>query len=261
MRLPEPTDGVAFITGASTGIGRALAIRLAAAGWRVVVCARSAAGLDEVAAAGAAGHIISRPLDVTDEQAVNRTISDIEANIGPIALAVLNAGGHRPVRAATLSVADFRALVELNLMGTVHCLAALLPAMRRRKLGQIAITSSVAGYRGLPTASAYGMTKAGLINMAESLAPELEDDDIRLQIVNPGFVATPLTAGNPFPMPFLITPEAAAEAYYRGLRRGRFEIVFPWRMAVVMKIYRILPYALAMRLARRFIPKGYHVER
>ncbi len=260
MRLPEPTDGVAFITGASTGIGRSLAIRLAASGWRVVVCARSAAGLDEVAATGG-GRIIARPLDVTDEQAVNRAISDIEANIGPIALAVLNAGRHRTVRAATLSVADFRALIELNLMGTVHCLAALLPAMRRRKRGQIAITSSVAGYRGLPTASAYGMTKAGLINLAESLAPELEDDGIRVQIVNPGFVATPLTAGNPFPMPFLITPEAAAEAYYRGLKRGGFEVVFPWRMAVVTKIYRSLPYALAMPLARRLIPKGYHVER
>jgi NAD(P)-dependent dehydrogenase (short-subunit alcohol dehydrogenase family) len=257
MRLPRPEDGVAFVTGASTGIGRALAMRLAAAGWRVVAAARSAADLNEVAAAGIPGRICPWPLDIRDADAVNRAVSEAEAAMGPIALAVLNAGSHRPVRAATLKAEDFRALVELNLMGTVNCLAALLPVMRARKRGQIAITSSVAGYRGLPTASAYGMTKAGLINMAEALAPELEAEGIRLQIVNPGFVATPLTALNRFPMPFLISPAAAAEAFYRGLRKGRFEIVFPRRMALVMKIYRCLPYALAMPLARRLIPRDY----
>jgi NAD(P)-dependent dehydrogenase (short-subunit alcohol dehydrogenase family) len=255
MRLPSPDDGEAFITGASTGIGRALAIRLAVAGWRVVAAARSAADLNEVAAAGPPGRIRALPLDVTDAAAVSRAVSEVEVTIGPIVLAVLNAGTHRPVRAATFKAADFRALIELNLMGTVNCLDSLLPVMRGRKRGQIAITASVAGYRGLPTASAYGMTKAGLINMAEALAPELEADGIRLQIANPGFVATPLTARNRFPMPFLISPEAAAEAYFRGLRAGRFEIAFPRRMALAMKLYRLLPYGLAMALARQWIPK------
>ncbi len=255
MRLPKPEDGLALITGASTGIGRALALRLAAAGWTVVACARRAAALDETAAAAVAGRIHPWPLDVTDAAAVNRAVAGIEAKLGAIALGVLNAGTHRPVRAATFEPADFRALIELNLMGTVNCLAALLPVMRSRKRGQIAITASVAGYRGLPTASAYGMTKAGLINMTEALAPELAGEGICLQIVNPGFVATPLTRRNPFPMPFLISPEAAAEAYYEGLRSGRFEIVFPRRMAWAMKIYRCLPYFLAMPIARRLIPK------
>jgi NAD(P)-dependent dehydrogenase (short-subunit alcohol dehydrogenase family) len=256
MRLPKPEDGLAFVTGASTGIGRALAMRLAAAGWMVVACARNVQALEALAAADAAGRIRPWPLDVRDGAAVIRAVAAIEATLGPIALGVLNAGSYRPVRAARLDPADFRALIELNLMGTVNCLAALLPVMRSRKLGQIAITASVAGYRGLPTASAYGTTKAGLINMTEALAPELAREGICLQIVNPGFVATPLTASNPFPMPFLISTEAAAEAFYRGLRDGRFEIVFPWRFVWLMKIYRCLPYFLAMPIAQRLLPRN-----
>jgi NAD(P)-dependent dehydrogenase (short-subunit alcohol dehydrogenase family) len=246
MRLPNPEDGVALITGASSGIGRALAIRLAAAGWTVIACAPPAPELEETAAADTARRIHAWPLDVTDPAAVNSAVAEVEARLGAIALGVLNAGAYRPVSAGSFDPADFRALIELNLMGVVNCLAALLPVMRPRKMGQIAITASVAGYRGSPTASAYGMTKAGLINMAESLAPELAREGICLQIVNPGFVATPLTAPIPFPMPFIMSSEAAAQAYYRGLLGGRFEIAFPWRLVWRLKIYRCLPYFLTI---------------
>jgi NAD(P)-dependent dehydrogenase (short-subunit alcohol dehydrogenase family) len=255
-RLPKPDDGVAWITGGSSGIGRALALRLARAGWTVIISARHDKALGDVAASDPHKHIHGVAVDVTDEAAIARAVGEIEQRFGAIALAILNGGTYREVTAANFRAADFRAHVEVNIMGVVHCLEALLPHMRQRKLGQIAITGSVAGYRGLYRSGAYGLTKAGLINMAEALAPELEREGICLQICNPGFVATPLTAGNPFPMPQLMTAEAAAEAYYRGLMGGRFEIAFPWRFVFTLKVLRALPYALALPLLRRLGPKG-----
>jgi NAD(P)-dependent dehydrogenase (short-subunit alcohol dehydrogenase family) len=255
IRLPKPVDGVAWVTGGSSGIGRALALRLAEAGWTVIISALDADGLDEAAAADPHKRILTAQLDVTDEPEVMRTVGDIEQRFGNIALAILNAGIYSPLFAEDLATAPFRAMVEVNVMGVVHCLAALLPRLRRRKLGQIAITASPAGFRGFYGAGAYGLTKAGLINMAEALAPELERDGIRLQICNPGFVATPMTANNLFAMPLLMTADAAGKAYFRGLQRGRFEIVFPWRVVWKMKVWRALPYALALPLLRRTLPK------
>ena len=139
-------------------------------------------------------------------------------------------------------------------MGTVHCLEALLPGMIARRGGRIAVVASLAGYRGLPTSSAYGMTKAGLINMAEALKPELDGYGVRLQVVNPGFVRTPLTDRNAFAMPFLMDVEDAAEAFYRGLCSERFEIVFPRRLAYLLKILRVLPAPLAFAVTRRLVP-------
>ena len=127
--------------------------------------------------------------------------------------------------------------------------------MIERRAGRIALVASLAGYRGLPTSAAYGMTKAGLINMAEALKPELERVGIQLQIVNPGFVRTPLTDRNPFPMPFLMEPEDAAAAFYRGLQSDRFEIVFPRRFAAILKVLRCLPASLAFAVTRRLVPE------
>jgi NAD(P)-dependent dehydrogenase (short-subunit alcohol dehydrogenase family) len=169
---------------------------------------------------------------------------------------VLNAGTHIPVRAEALRVEDFRRLVDLNLLGTVHCLAALVPRLIDRRAGRIAVVASVAGYRGLPTAAAYGMTKAGLINMAEALRVELAPKGVTLQIVNPGFVRTPLTERNEFEMPFLMEPDAAAEALFRGLQSDRFEIAFPRRFVVLMKLLRCLPAPLALALTRRMVPQS-----
>ena len=250
--------GCAWITGASSGLGRALARRMAADGWTVAASARNAEALAELAAsaAGLAGEIRAYPLDVTDPAAVADTVAAVERELGPIDQAVLNAGTHRPVRAAELAAGDFRALVELNLMGTVHGLEALLPGMIARKGGRIAVVASVAGYRGLPTSAAYGMTKAGLINLAEALKPELDGHGVTLQLVNPGFVRTPLTDKNPFPMPFLMEVEDAAEAFYRGLRSDRFEIVFPRRFAYMLKVLRCLPAPLAFAVPRHLVPKS-----
>lgn len=249
---------VVWITGASSGIGAALARRMAGAGWQVAASARSADRLAALAeeAGDAPGRIVPVPLDVTDPRAVEDAVARIEHEIGPIAQAVLNAGTHTPVAADSLRVEDFRPLVELNLLGTVHCLVPLVPRLIDRRAGRIAIVASVAGYRGLPSAAAYGMTKAGLINMAEALRVELAPRGVAVQVVNPGFVRTPLTDRNAFRMPFLMEPEAAAEAFYRGLQSNRFEIAFPRRFVYLMKMLRILPAPLAFAVTRRMVPQS-----
>jgi short-subunit dehydrogenase len=125
--------------------------------------------------------------------------------------------------------------------------------MRARRRGRIAVVASLAGYRGLPSAAAYGATKAALINMCEALFPDLAKDGIRLSLVNPGFVSTPLTDKNDFPMPFLISAEAAARCIAGGLETGRFEIAFPWRFAWIMKCLRLLPARLLFLITRRMV--------
>lgn len=247
----------AWITGASSGLGRALALKMAAEGWHIAISARSEDQLQAVAALASAfpGKVEVFPLDVTERADVQETVARILQVFGLPDLVVLNAGTHKPTPAASLAAEDFRQLVDLNLMGTVHCLEAILPPLRQRGDGQIAIVASLAGYVGLPLAGAYGMTKAGLINLAEALEPELRAEGISLQIVNPGFVRTPLTDRNPFPMPFLMEVEAAAEAFYSGLRSGAFEIIFPRRFAYLLKLLRILPYPLALAMTRRLLPK------
>ncbi len=225
---------------------------MARAGDSVALSARSGDKLEEMA--GEAG-LSAFAVDVQDAEATRAAVSRIEAALGPIDQAVLNAGTHQPVDARQLDPRDFRKLVEVNLMGTVNSLAAVLPGMLARRRGRIAIVASVAGYRGLPTSAAYGMTKAGLINLAEALRVELEPHGIVVQIVNPGFVRTPLTDRNPFPMPFLMEPEDAAEAFFRGLQSDRFEIAFPRRMVLIMKLLRCLPAPLAFAVTRRLVPK------
>lgn len=248
-------DGVCWITGASSGIGRALALRMAAEGWTVAASARRDSELVRLAAEAPEGQIVPIAVDTTDAASVAATVARIERDVGPIAIAVLNAGTHIPVHARSLSVEPFQKLADVNLMGTIACLVPVVAAMRNRGRGRIAIVASVAGYRGLPTSAAYGMTKAGLINLAESLAPELAKAGVRLQIVNPGFVRTPLTDRNAFPMPFLMAPDAAADALFRGLSSNRFEIAFPRFFALLMKLFGLLPYPLAFAIARRVTPK------
>lgn len=245
-------SGSAWITGASSGIGRALALRLADEGWRVAVSARDAEALAALSGAPeSAGRLHPFPLDVTDAAAVEAGVAAIEAALGPLELIVLNAGTHQPMGAADFDAATARQLMEVNYMGVVHGLAAVLPRLRARRSGRVAVVASLAGYRGLPGAAAYGPTKAALINLCESLRPELDRDGVLLQLVNPGFVKTPLTDRNDFPMPFLMPLEKAAEAFRRGLAGRRFEIVFPRRFAALLRLGRCLPYALYFALTRR----------
>ncbi len=246
-----------WITGASSGLGRAVASLLVARGYHVAVSARRREALADLAGelSGEPGTLAVYPLDVTDSEAVAGVVAKIETEIGPIGLALLNAGTHRKVMAKGFSAHDVRALIELNLMGCVYCLEAVLPTMIARGRGHVALVSSVAGYLGLPTSAGYGATKAGLINMAEALKPECDELGIKLQIVNPGFVKTPLTDKNPFPMPFLMAVDDAAKAMVAGLESRRFEVIFPRRLAYILKTLKFLPYPLFFALMRRVLPR------
>lgn len=247
-----------WVTGAGKGLGRSVAAALARRGAEVIVSARTRQDLDDLAEAmtSAPGKVIPVPLDVTDADAVAAAVERIETDIGAVDIAVLNAGTHKPVRARDFDVADVRGLVEVNLMGVVHGLAALLPQFLARRDGRLVVVASVSGYRGLPTAAAYGATKAGLINMCEALKPEMDRNGIGLTLVNPGFVRTPLTDRNEFNMPFLMEPEDAAERLVRGIESGRFEVTFPKRLTWGLKLLRCLPYLLYFPLTRNLDRNG-----
>jgi NAD(P)-dependent dehydrogenase (short-subunit alcohol dehydrogenase family) len=243
---------VAWITGAGKGLGRAVALSLVSRGWTVAASARSETDLTTLASESArgTGAVFPFVVDVTDEAAMMATAAAIEEKVGPLDLVILNAGTHEPVRARDFSVEPFRKLFETNVMGVVHGLAAVLPLFIGRRMGHIVVVSSVAGYRGLPTGSAYGATKAALTNMCEALKPELDRYGVRITVVNPGFIRTPLTDRNPFKMPFLMEPDDAAERLVRGLDSGGFEITFPRRFTWFLKLLRCLPYALYFPLVR-----------
>lgn len=255
LREPvRPSEGIAWVTGASSGIGAALAETLARAGWRVAATARSADALSALVdrSAGLSGEIRSYPGDVTDAAAMAAIVEAIETGCGPVALAVLNAGVYLPVDGIDPALGDFHASFDVNLKGTANCLVPIVAAMRPRRRGQIAVVASVAGYSGLPTSAAYGATKAGLINMAEAMKFDLDRLGIAIQLVSPGFVDTPATKENPFPMPDLMPVEAAAEALAEGLKRpDRFEITFPRRFTRKLKLLRLLPYGLYFPLVAR----------
>lgn len=244
------TRGLAWITGGGTGIGRALALRLASDGWQVVVSGRRPEPLEETATQ-APGAVHPWPLDVTDVAAVRRAVTDIEAKHGPIALAVLNAGMYQAVKLDNFKAEVMAEHMKVNYQGVVNGMDALLPAMRKRKAGHMVLVASVAGYRGLPLASAYGPTKAALINLAESLKYMFEKAGLTISVCNPGFVETPLTEGNKFPMPFLMKVDDAAAALQRGIYKRKFEIAFPTRFVLILKFMRALPYWAYFPLIKR----------
>jgi len=239
----------AWITGAGTGIGRAVALELARDGVRVAVSGRSADKLEQLAAEHA--NIEAFPLDVTDRAKMAAVAEAIEARLGPLDLVVFGAGNYKPATAANFVAEDFDQMMDVNYRGVINGLAAILPRMRARRSGHIAWIASVAGYRGLPKAAAYGPTKAALINLAECLQPELSRDGVTVSIINPGFVKTPLTAQNDFPMPFLMEAEEAGRLTVKGLKARKFEIAYPWAFVLILKIMRLLPYALYLKIIRR----------
>jgi len=246
----SPADGCVWITGASSGIGRAVALELARGGYKVAATARRVDALGELAAMD--GSIHAFPGDVTDRAKMASLVPEIEARLGPIALGFLNAGLYLPAERDSFSPELIANTFEVNIGGTVNCLAPLFEAMRKRRRGQIAITSSLAGYGGIPGSTAYGATKAASINMAEALHLTLDDEGLNVQIVNPGFVATAMTAHNDFfDMPFLMTADEAAKVICSGFKRGGFEITFPRRLAWTFKAARLLPYPLYLPLMKR----------
>lgn len=240
-----------WITGGGSGIGRALAQAVAAGGDRVVISGRRLDSLHETAAGSV--NILPLALDVANPAGVNAVVADIEARHGPIDVAILNAAQYQAMDLANFDSAVFRDLLTTNVIGVANCLDPLFKRMRARRTGQIAVVASVAGYRGLPKAAAYGASKAALINMVEALKPSADAAGIKLQIINPGFVETPMTKANDFPMPFLIKTDDAVKYIRRGLTGTGFEIAFPWAFVVLLKIGRWLPARLYFAITRRMI--------
>lgn len=240
-----------WITGGSSGIGREFAIRLARRGVRVAVSARSSDDLEALAAAHPG--ITAYPLDVTDRQAVHDTAARIAAAQGPIDLAVLSAGIFQAMSARKFSAETTAKVMGINYGGICNALEALIPPMVERGDGQIALLSSVAGLAGLPKLSPYCASKAAINALAESLYTELTPKGVALSLVAPGYIETPMTQDNKMPMPFLIPLDRAVDRLEAGLVRRRFEITFPWNIAVLLKLYRRAPYPLFFWIARNFL--------
>jgi short-subunit dehydrogenase len=245
-------DGLrVWIIGASSGIGAALATEALQAGARVALSARRAERLQAVA--GAHPQALVVPIDILDRDAWVARHAHICAAFGGVDLIIFCAADYRPERSWDVNPERASQTLETNLGSVYTGLATVLPAMLARGSGGIALVASVAGYFGLPNASVYGPTKAALINLAELLYVDLRPRGLSVYLINPGFVQTPLTAKNEFSMPALQTPAEAARAIRHGISAGRFEIHFPRRFTLAMKLVRSLPYRLRFALISRLV--------
>jgi len=226
-----------------------VALELARRGYKVAATARRGAELEALAAESQ--NIFSFPGDVTDRAGMAGLAGEIKASHGQIALAFINAGVYFVAEQEKFSADVVWRTFEINVGGTVNCLDPVLAAMKRRGKGQIALTSSLAGYGGIAGSSGYGSAKAALIYMAEALRLSYEQAGLTIQVVNPGFVHTAMTAQNDFEMPFIMGADRAARIICDGFKKNGFEIVFPRRLAYAFKAICLLPYALFFPLMRR----------
>lgn len=247
-----------WIVGASAGIGAAVVEKFqnhpTNADQKIIISARNEDALNKLADGNA--NIKTMPLDITDADTVTKTVASIEDEFGLPDLVILAAGVYAPMNVKDFSASTIKDHIDTNYLGNVNCLEPLLTKMRARKSGEIAVVASVAGYRGLPNAGAYGPTKAALINLCETLHAELEGSGVLLRVINPGFVKTRLTEKNDFEMPYLQTPEQAADFIYDGLcKNDKFEIAFPPPFVRQLKIARLLPYRIYFKLMRKMVTK------
>jgi len=244
-----------WLVGASTGIGRATASQLHRLGASVTVSARSAAALADFVTTHSGARAL--PVDATNAAALQAAAASLLQLHGRIDLVLYCAGHYRAMQATAFDLADALRHQQVNYVGALNLLDAVLPTLLRQAAAgapaHLSLVASVAGYRGLPNALAYGPTKAALINLAEVLYLDLRARGIGVSLVNPGFVETPLTAQNAFHMPALISPEAAAEAIVAGWQAGAFEIHFPKRFTRLLKVLRPLPDGLYFGAVRRAV--------
>ncbi len=243
----------AFITGASSGIGLELARELSRRGYRVALSARRMPLLEEAVKelSSSSAEAIAIECDVTDATAVKNAVSDAENRLGPITLAIANAGIALPTRASQFNLANAEAVMRTNFNGMLHLYDAVIPRMIERREGRFAAVASLAGLRGLPASAIYSASKAAMQIFLEAVRIELASEGIGVTTINPGFVATPLTEKNRFRMPFLMTAGKAARIIADGLERGAREIEFPFPTATAMRLARLLPNAVYDRMTAR----------
>ena len=241
---------VIWITGGSSGIGKALAYKFANEGWQVALSARREELLNEISKSN--NNIHSFPLDVLDVEKCKEVFNKILSKFENIDIAVFSTGIHDPNSERKLNLESIRKIMETNFFGTINSVNSVYNYFKDKKSGHISIVSSVAGYRGLPMAGAYCASKSALISYAESLYFEMIRFNVRVSVVNPGFIKTPMTDQNPFPMPMIVSAEFAAEEMFKGLTKSNsFEIHFPKKFTFIMKILKIMPNWLYLKLIKK----------
>ena len=241
-----------WITGASSGIGKALAIKFANEGWKVAASARRENLLKKLNQEN--NNIYPFPLDVTNIDQCKTVFENIVEKFKDIEISIFGTGIHDPKSEKKFNLEKIREIMEVNYFGTMNCINAVYDYYNNKKCGQISIISSVAGYRGLPAAGAYCASKSALTSFTETLQFEMKRKNVRVSLVSPGFIKTPMTDQNDFPMPMIKSPEFAAEQIYLGLiKKKGFEIHFPKAFTFFLKFLRILPNNIYFKL----IEMGY----
>ena len=229
-----------WITGGSTGIGKALAIKFASNGWNVAVSARRTELLIELS--NKYENISAFPLDVTNKNKCMDTFNEIKNKYNNIDICFFSTGTWNPKKEKDIDVEQMEEVFKINFFGTVNSIKAVEQYFKDKKSGTITIVSSIAGYRGLPNSTGYGPSKSALNNLAESLYFDFKRSNVRICLISPGFIKTPMTDKNDFKMPFLKTPEYAADQIYDGLiNKNVFEIHFPKSLTIILKILSFLP--------------------
>ena len=239
-----------WITGASSGIGNALAIKFVKEGWQVAASARRENLLKELS--NQYPNIHSFPLDVTDSEKCKTVFNEIVNKLGDIQICVFCTGMHDPKSERSLNLEKIKKIMEVNYFGTINSINSVYDYFKKKRSGHISIVSSVAGYRGLPTGGGYCASKSALTTFAESLYFDLKRYNVRVSVIHPGFIKTPMTDQNDFPMPMIKSPEFAADQIFKGLTKlNAFEIHFPKQFTYIMKILQIMPNWLYLKLVKK----------
>ncbi len=249
QKISDWNEQVVWISGASTGIGLSLAEQLLQRGATVILTARQVDNLAALCARYPRAQAMN--CDITDVKTLDATLQKILAQYQRLDLFIANAGVYHEMRASAFDGEKARQMLDINVTGTIASVAAVVPQLIQQGRGGIAVVASVAGYGGLPNALIYGATKAALINFSETLYLDLSSHAINVTLINPGFVATRLTAQNNFAMPALLTSEQAAQKIIAGFARGDFEIHFPKRFTLWLKLLKLLPYRAYFYLVQR----------
>ena len=245
---------VIWITGASSGIGKAVATKFAKNGWIVAASARRENLLNELKEINE--NIYPFPLDVTDIDKCKLVASSIINQFKNIDICLFGTGMHDPKSEKKFNLEKVREIMEVNYFGTMNSINSIYDYFSEKKNGQISIISSVAGYRGLPAAGAYCASKAALTSFAESLNFDMQMKNVRVSLVSPGFIKTPMTDQNDFPMPMIKSPEFAANEIYKGLTEKKsFEIHFPKAFTFFLKFLQILPSSIYFKLVSKGMKK------